>query len=101
MMAFKYWQYYLDKVLVYLLQCFINCCFFWLEFSYEFFDVVYLEWVKQVVLDWSELDFCVLEYFFIQGVEVNVVYCKSKDEIKILCKNGQVCFMLESIDYDI
>jgi uncharacterized protein len=57
--------------------------------------------VQQAVLHWSELGHSALNYLFIQGEEANAAYRKSKDEIKILKKNGQVRPMSESTDYNI
>lgn len=101
MTAFKYWQHHSDKVLAYLSQCLINRRLFRLEFSYEPFEPDYLDRIRKAVLNWSELDESALDYLFIQGVEANAAYRKSKDEIKILKKNGQVRPMSESTDYDI
>ena len=53
------------------------------------------------MLDWSGLDKHALDYLFIEGEEANAAYRKSKDEIKILKKNGQVRPMSEITDYDI
>jgi HD superfamily phosphohydrolase len=101
MTALKYWQHHPDKILAYLSQCLINRRLFRLEFSNEPFDAKYLEQVQKGVLYWSELDQSALDYLFIQGEEANAAYRKSKDEIKILKKNGQVIPMSESTDYDI
>lgn len=99
--ALKLWQHHEDKLLAYLAKGIINRRLFRLEFSPQPFEADYLARVRQAVLHYSEMGEAALPYLFIQGQEHNAAYTKSKEEIKILRKDGTVGPMSESTDYDL
>jgi HD superfamily phosphohydrolase len=99
--AIKLWKDADDRLLAFLSKGIINRQLFRLEFSHESFSKSYLEEIKQSILHWSELGEWALPYLLIQGEESNSAYRKSKDEIKILRKDGQVKPMSEITDYEL
>jgi len=99
--AIKQWKTAEDRLLAYLSTGIIDRCLYRLEFSYEPYSEAYLEEIKQGILHWSGLGEWALPYLLIQGEESNSAYRKSKDEIKILRKDGSVRPMSESTDYDL
>ncbi len=99
--ALKRWKGVPDRLLAFLSRGLIDRSLFRLEFSHEPFSESYLEQIRQGVLHWSGLGEEALPYLLIQGQESNAAYRKSKDEIKILRKDGQVKPMSESTDYDL
>ncbi|HKK78166.1 MAG TPA: HD domain-containing protein, partial [Phaeodactylibacter sp.] len=99
--AIKQWKTTDDRLLAYLSRGIIDRRLFRLEFSYEPYSEAYLEEIKQGILHWSGLGEWALPYLLIQGEESNSAYRKSKDEIKILRKDGSIRPMSESTDYDL
>ncbi len=99
--AIKQWKTAEDRLLAYLSTGIIDRCLYRLEFSYEPYSEAYLEEIKQGILHWSGLGEWALPYLLIQGEESNSAYRKSKDEVKILRKDGSVRPMSESTDYDL
>lgn len=99
--AIKQWKTTDDRLLAYLSRGIIDRRLFRLEFSYEPYSKAYLGEIKQGILHWSGLGEWALPYLLIQGEESNSAYRKSKDEIKILRKDGSVRPMSESTDYDL
>ncbi|NBC06057.1 MAG: HD domain-containing protein [Bacteroidetes bacterium] len=99
--AIKQWKTTDDRLLAYLSRGIIDRRLFRLEFSYEPYREAYLAEIKQGILHWSGLGEWALPYLLIQGEESNSAYRKSKDEIKILRKDGSVRPMSERTDYDL
>jgi uncharacterized protein len=99
--AIKQWKTAEDRLLAYLSTGIIDRCLYRLEFSYEPYSEAYLKEIKQGILHWSGLGEWALPYLLIQGEESNSAYRKSKDEVKILRKDGSVRPMSESTDYDL
>jgi uncharacterized protein len=99
--ALKIWKDAPDRLLAHLSRSLIDRHLFRLEFSYQPFSAAYLDEIRQSVLHWSGLGEWALPYLLIQGEESNSAYRKSKDEIKILRKDGAIKLMSESTDYDL
>lgn len=99
--ALKIWMDTDDKLLAFLSSSIINRRLFRLEFSHTPFSEGYIEEVRRRILEWSGLGEWALDYLFIRGKETNSAYTRSKDEIKILHKNGKVLPMSQSTDYDL
>ncbi|MCO6488739.1 MAG: HD domain-containing protein [Phaeodactylibacter sp.] len=97
----KSWMVAEDKLLAFLSSSIINRRLFRLEFRNKPFDKAYLQDVRRNILAWSGLEAEALDYLVIRGKESNSAYTKSKDEISILHKNGQVLPMSQSTDYDL
>lgn len=99
--ALKSWMDNKDSLLAFLSSSIINRRLFRLEFSSAPFDEAYVQEVRRGILDWSGMEEQALDYLVISGQETNSAYTKSKDEIKILHKNGAVLPMSQSTDYDL
>ncbi len=99
--ALKEWMFSEDKVLAYLSGSIINRRLFRLEFNNQPFEESYVDAVQQRILEQSGLSGWALGYLVIRGQEFNSAYTRTKDEIKILHKSGEVLPMSESTDYDL
>ena len=89
--AIKYWMNSSDRLLSYLCTALVNRHLFRLQFSLEPFTKDHLSMLQTKIRDWwgdaSEEE---LVHLLIRGAESNSAYSKSKDEIKILYKDGRV-----------
>lgn len=99
--AVKEWQLYPDPVLVYLAGGLANRRLFRLEFDHQPFTEEYRTRILTQLQQQPELPKEGLPYFFIEGKETNAAYSTSKDEIRILRKNGEVVPMSEMVDFGI
>lgn len=94
----KEWTDHSDPILSYLAKGLANRKLFRLEFSTQPFTEADKQGVLAKIKQLSGLPQDDLSYFFINGKEANTAYSASKDEIRILLKNGGVCPMSEMSD---
>ena len=100
--AIKNWMHCKDRLLAYFASGLVNRQLFRLQFSLEPFAEAKIEELKSQIARWwgghqpEELD-----YLLILGNESNRAYSKSKDEIKILYKDGKVEPLSMNSEYDI
>ena len=99
--ALKNWMDNEDQLLAFLSSSIINRRLFRLEFRSTPFEDAYIREIQQEVLEWSGLGEWALDFLLIRGKESNSAYTKSKDEIRILHKSGEVFPMSQSTDYDL
>ncbi len=99
--ALKSWNHAEDPLLAYLSKSLLHRRLFRLELSNRPFDRSYVENIRQQVIEWSPFSSEALRYLVFEGKETNNAYSTSKDEIRILHKNGEVLPMSESADYGI
>lgn len=99
--ALKSWTRAEDSLLAYLSKALLNRRLFRLELSNRPFDRSYVENIRREVAEWSPFKTESLRFLVFEGKETNNAYSTSKDEIKILHKNGSVLPMSESADYGI
>lgn len=99
--ALKSWTRCEDQLLAFLSQSLLQRRLFRLELSNRPFDRSYVESIRRQVTEWSAFGQDALRYLVFEGKETNNAYSTSKDEIKILHKNGLVLPMSESADYGI
>lgn len=99
--SIKNWVHSDDPFLAFLSKKIVNRSLFRLEFSNLPFEQSYKEGVFEKVEKWNPFSSNIMEYLFIEGIESNSAYSTSKDEIKILFKNGSVQPMSVSMDYGI
>jgi len=99
--ALKSWNHAEDPLLAYLSKSLLHRRLFRLELSNRPFDRSYVENIRQQVIEWSPFSSEALRYLVFEGKETNNAYSTSKDEIRILHKNGGVLPMSESADYGI
>ena len=90
-----------DPLLAYLSTCIVDRRLFRLELQNGPFDPTYKEGVQSCILEKFGLDKAALPFLFLEGKESNSAYTTSKDEIKILFKNGRVCPISECSDVGI
>lgn len=91
-----------DDLLAYLAKSLIHRKLFRSEFKNKPFKSDYVKKVRQKVANSIHLPTTDLSYLVLQGKETNNAYSSTtKDEIKILSKNGQVSPMSKLTDYDI
>lgn len=99
--ALKSWSRCGDPLLAFLSRSLLERRLFRLELSNRPFQRSYVESVRSRVMEWSPFGQEALRYLVFEGKETNNAYSTSKDEIKILHKNGLVLPMSESADYGI
>lgn len=99
--ALKTWSQIEDPLLAFLSKSLLNRRLFRLELNNRPFDRTYVNAVREQVVRWSPFPTNNLRYLLFEGKETNSAYSTSKDEIKILHKNGLVLPMSESADYGI
>lgn len=97
----KAWAFADDPVLAFLSNCILNRRLFKLELSNEPFEESYTAGIRHHVERWNPFGPEALEYLLFQGSETNSAYDVSKEEIKILHKNGKVLPMSLTADYGI
>jgi uncharacterized protein len=90
-----------DAVLSYLSKSLLSRKLFKIEIHPEPIQVDYVELIKSKVLKTCEFEEQDIEYLVFLGQESNTSYSKTKDEIKILCKNGEVKPYSKIFDYNI
>lgn len=101
MSALKAWAFSNDPLLAYLSQGILHRRLYKLELSNEPFDPAYVNSIRHCVERWNPFGAEALPYLIFQGEEKNSAYDTSKDEVKILHKNGAVLPMSMSADYGI
>lgn len=99
--ALKEWSESDDGPLAFLSKSLLERRLFRLELSNRPFERRYVEEIRKNIADWSPFENEALRYLVFEGKETNNAYSTSKDEIKILHKNGVVLPMSESADYGI
>jgi HD superfamily phosphohydrolase len=100
--AIKYWMNSSDRLLSYLCTALVNRRLFRLQFSLKPFTEDYLSMLQTQIRDWwGEAADEELAHLLIQGAESNSAYSKSKDEIKILYKDGRVEPLSMNSEYNI
>ncbi len=101
MAALKSWMYAADPLLAFFSKSLINRRLFKLKLSNEPLDPAYVAQVREKVEKAKLFPSALTDYLILQGQETNSAYSTTKDEIKILFKNGKVRPMSESADYGI
>jgi hypothetical protein len=99
--ALKSWMYADDTLLAYISTCLINRRLFKLELHHNPISAGYLEFIQQKVENWGKFPSDMTDYLVFGGKETNSAYSTSKDEIKILHKDGRIVPMSVSADYGI
>jgi uncharacterized protein len=98
--SLKLWTSNKDYVLSLLSTNILNRKLFKLELRNEPFEPVFLEDLRQKLAAQVPTG-TQLNYLIYTGVESNQTYNKTKDEIKMMFKNGDVRSITESMDYEI
>ncbi|MEZ4987618.1 MAG: phosphohydrolase [Saprospiraceae bacterium] len=96
--AVKEWQFHSDQILAFLAHGLANRQLFRLEFRAEPFDDAYCNHIKERMAAAAHLPQGCEPYFFMMGKETNRNYSTSKNEIRILRKNGTVVPMSQIED---
>lgn len=101
MAALKSWMHAEDKLLAYFSKSLINRRLFKLELRNDPFEADYVKNIRGKVEKWNAFPAELTDYLVFGGQETNSAYSTSKDEIKILHKDGRVLPMSVSADYGI
>lgn len=101
MSALKSWMNATDPLLAYLSRCLIHRRLFRLELRNEPFEPEYIRYVREQVEATGIFAPEMTDYLVFHGQETNSAYSTSKDEIKILHKDGRVLPMSATADYGI
>lgn len=101
MAALKGWMQTEDTLLAFFSKSLIDRRLFKLKLSNEPFDPAYVAQIREKVEKAKLFPAALTDYLILQGKETNSAYSTTKDEIKILFKNGKVRPMSESADYGI
>ncbi|HMO39188.1 MAG TPA: HD domain-containing protein [Saprospiraceae bacterium] len=101
MSALKSWMHASDPLLAYLSRCLIHRRLFRLELRNEPFEPEYIRYVCEQVEATGTFAPEMTDYLVFHGRETNSAYSTSKDEIKILHKDGRVLPMSATADYGI
>ncbi|HKK76529.1 MAG TPA: HD domain-containing protein [Saprospiraceae bacterium] len=100
--AIKYWMNSSDRLLSYLCEALVNRRLFRLQFSLKPFSESHLLMLRAKLSNWwGEASPGDLSHLLILGAESNSAYSKSKDEIKILYKDGRVEPLSMNSEYNI
>ncbi len=99
--ALKAWQVCSDAILSFLAQSLIQRRLFKLEFHNEPMPNSHVEAIRKKLMDHPPYTHEWLPYLLISGMETNSAYSASKDEIKILFKDGRVLPMSMVVDHGI
>ncbi|MEO0341648.1 MAG: HD domain-containing protein, partial [Bacteroidota bacterium] len=100
--SIKTWMNHPDRVLAYLARSLVNRRLFRLKFQDSPFSKEEVgEQLAKLNAWWQAQDPQELNYLLIQGSETNSAYQTSKDEIKILYKNGRALPLSMNSEYDI
>lgn len=97
----KNWVNHPDKILSYLSHGLIHRRLFKLEFSNKPFSEKYIKQICQKIDRNKKFPANASDYFLIKGTEKNSAYSTSKDEIKILYKDGTVLPMSKNAEHGI
>lgn len=97
--AVKQWMEADDDLLAYLSRSLINRRLFKIEMRQSPFDRDYVASIEEKLLRTGRFQEAELPFLVFEGKETNNAYSTSKDEIKILFKNGKVKPMSSSTDY--
>lgn len=98
--SLKLWSNHSDYVLSLLSESILNRKLFKLELQNEPFSSDVLDNIRQKVRNHVPKD-TNINYLVFTGIESNQTYNKTKDEIKIMFKNGKVLPITESMDYEL
>jgi uncharacterized protein len=98
--SLKLWSDHNDFILSHLASSILNRKLFKLELQNKPFEGDYIENIRHKVLEHIPAK-TNINYLVFTGIESNQTYNKSKDEIKILFKNGEVRSITESMDYEL
>ena len=99
--SIKTWVGAEDPFLAFLSKKIVDRQLYRLDFSNLPFEPSYKTTLKEKIANWNPFNEEVFPFLFIEGQESNSAYSTSKDEIKILFKNGMVKPMSDSMDYGI
>lgn len=99
MFSLKIFAEHKDKTLSFLANSLINRQLFKIELKSQKFKSDFIKEMRHKVANKMGIDHHSLEYFVFTGEETNREYSTSKNEIKILFKDGSVKPMSESTDY--
>lgn len=100
--ALKQWEHHEDELLAYLSGCLLRRKLFKIEIKNSPFTSDYVEKIRRRLIETPAIrEKESLSDLIIQGKESNSTYSTSKEEIKILFKNGQVLPMSEASDQGI
>ncbi len=99
--ALKAFMSHEDPLLSYLSDSIINRRLFKIELQNNPFEKDYVEAIRRKVLKDPAVPAQMIDHLIFSGTETNSAYTTTKNEIKILFKNGAVLPMSESSDYDI
>jgi uncharacterized protein len=98
--SLKLWTSNKDYILSLLSENILNRKLFKLELRNEPFDVVAVDALRQKIAAKVPIG-TKLDYLVYTGVESNQTYNNTKDEIKMIFKNGDIRSITESMDYEI
>ncbi|MDX1942158.1 MAG: HD domain-containing protein [Saprospiraceae bacterium] len=101
MSALKSWMNADDSLLAYFSKCLIDRRLFKLELRNEPFEADYIKEIRHKTEYWGAFSSEMTDYLVFSGMETNSAYSTSKDEIKILHKDGRVLPMSATADYGI
>ncbi len=98
--SLKLWTNHPDFTLSFLAKSILNRKLFKLEWQNMPFERDYIETIRQRIISYipSKTN---INYFVFTGMESNQTYNKTKEEIKILFKDGSVKSITESMDYEL
>ena len=98
--SLKLWTNHSDFILSHLASSILNRKLFKSELQNNPFERDYIEKIRHKVSQHIPAN-TNINYLVFTGIESNQTYNKSKDEIKILFKNGDVRSITESMDYEL
>jgi uncharacterized protein len=98
--SLKLWTSNKDYILSLLSENILNRKLFKLELRNEPFDVFAVDALRQKIAEKVPTG-TKLDYLVYTGIESNQTYNKTKDEIKMIFKNGDIRSITESMDYEI
>ena len=98
--SLKLWSSHNDFILSHLANSILNRKLFKVELQNALFERDYIEKIRHKVSQHipTKTD---INYLVFTGIESNQTYNKTKDEIKILFKNGEVLPISKSMDYEL
>lgn len=100
--ALKQWEHHEDELLAYLSKCLLQRKLFKVEIKNSPFSSDYVEKIRRRLIETPAIRENESLYdLIITGKESNSTYSTSKEEIKILFKNGQILPMSEASDQGI
>jgi uncharacterized protein len=99
--ALKSWRDHEDFILSYLSKSIMDRKLFRVELNNEPFKSEYKKYIRQQLLKSLGTKKIDPDYLFFEGIETNSAYSTSKNEIKILFKNGEVKPMSAFADHGI